>query len=192
MNSYHYYMDIAELKVINIKSEILCRSAEDDFYYFNKINLAYKKLKEAVNLTPNHLKSLIFLADVTFIKGYIKKALDLYLKAETINNKNIKILASAANCLYITSDYTNALKYCNKAISMFDGENYIVLGQVFEIKMNILILQKEYKQAYETLKTVKRIFNTSDLKSNSLFNYEFLNEKISIQKKIQKSNLKIV
>ncbi len=185
-------MDITKSKVINIKSEILCRSAEDDFFYFNKINSAYKKLKEAVLLTPEYLKSLILLADVIFIKGNIKKALALYLAAEKINPQNIKILASIANCHYIARNYSNALFYCNKTISAFKKENFALLGQIFEIKMNILISLKKYALAYETLKTAKKMLNISVFNSSTNSNYEILNKKINIQKKIQKTNLKIV
>ena len=39
---------IKQSNVINILSETLYREAEDDFYYFNKTNSAYKKLKKAV------------------------------------------------------------------------------------------------------------------------------------------------
>ena len=65
-------------KIINIRSEILCRQAEDDFFYFNNINTAYKKLNEAVKLTPFHFKSLVLLADISFVKGFIKKAISRY------------------------------------------------------------------------------------------------------------------
>ena len=132
-------MDSLGSKVINIKSEILCRSAEDDFFYFNKINSAYKKLKEAVELTPYHFKSLLLLADVTFIKGYIKKALELYLKAESINSSDVKVLASIANCFNVLKDYSQALLYCDKALAKFSTHKYELFSQIFEIKMNILM-----------------------------------------------------
>ena len=34
-------------KIIDIRSEVLFREAEDDFYYFSNINSALKKLKKA-------------------------------------------------------------------------------------------------------------------------------------------------
>ena len=39
-------------KVINIKSEMLFREAEDEFYYFNNLKKAESKLKKAIELTP--------------------------------------------------------------------------------------------------------------------------------------------
>ena len=99
-------------KIINIKSEVLFREAEDDFYYFNHLNKAMKKLKEAVNLTPNHLKSIMLYADICFIKGYFNKALSLYLTAEKISSKDSKILASLANCY-------NSLKKSKIVVSAF-------------------------------------------------------------------------
>ena len=50
---------INKSKVINIKTELLCREAEDDFYYFNNVNAAYRKLKKAVELSPFHTKSIL-------------------------------------------------------------------------------------------------------------------------------------
>ena len=181
-------MDRVTSKVINIKSELLCRSAEDDFFYFNKILSAYKKLKEAVMLTPYHLKSVILLADVAFIKGNIKKALELYLRAEKINKVNVKVLASIANCFFVSEDYSKALMYCNKAISNFNTQNYALFSQVFEMKINILTAQKDYAQAYKTWQNAEKMFGGSFLNVN----YKILNEKINLQKKLQKSNLKIV
>ena len=191
MKFYYYNMDIIKSKVINIKTEILYRSAEDDLFYFNKINSAYNKLKEAVLLTPHHLKSIILLADITFIKGFIQKALDLYLKAEKLNANNPKILAALANCFSMLGDYSNAILYCNKAIFLFNKENYALLEQVFEIKLKILMLQKEYNLAYETLKNAKKILNIPSVKSGYDLTYKILNKKINRQK-IKKSKLKIV
>lgn len=183
---------IKDSKVINIKSEILCREAEDDFFYFNKINSAYKKLTEAVRLTPYHLKSIMLLADICFIKGFIKKALNLYYKAEQISMPNSKILAAIANCEYCTGNYSSALKYCEKALDILNSENFMLFSQIFEIKINILMQQKEYKQAYVAFIQSQNLLDNSALKSIHNLNYETLNEKINLQKKLKLSNLKIV
>lgn len=178
--------------IINIKTEILYRSAEDDFFYFNKINSAYKKLKEAVSLTPNHLKSIIMLADVSFLKGKIKNALSLYKQAEIINDNKLKVIASIANCYFNLKDYSSALLYCDKALNKYNTENYLLFSQIFELKINILMAQKNYVLAYKTWLTAEKIFNTPFIKANYNINYKVLNEKIILQKKLQKSNLKIV
>lgn len=179
-------------KVINIKSEILCREAEDDFFYFNKVNVAYKKLKEAVTLTPFHLKSVILLADIHFIKGQTKKALELYLRAEEISASNARVLAAIANCNYVLGNYTESLFYCERAIEKLDYENYALFSQIFEIKINILMEQKKYKQAYIAFIQAQNILDNTSLRVIYNINYELLSEKISLQKRIQKSNLQIV
>lgn len=183
---------IKQSKVINIKSELLCREAEDDFFYFNKINDAYKKLIKAIELTPFHLKSLILLADISFIKGFTKKALDLYLKAENISTYNAKIPASIANCYYVLGNFDKSLKYCEKAISMLNNENFMLFSQIFEIKINILIQEKKYKQAYIEFIKSQNLLDNSYLKTIHNINYEILNEKITLHKKIRHSKLKIV
>lgn len=183
---------INQNKVINIKTELLCREAEDDFFYFNKVNTAYKKLLEAVSLTPFHLKSLLLLADISFIKGYTKKALELYLRAERINSSNPKILASIANCYSVLKEFSLSLKYCDKAIDKVGTENYSLYSQILEIKINVLTEQKRYKEAYVVFIQAQNILDSTSLKTIYNTNYELLNEKINLQKKLKRSNLKIV
>lgn len=179
-------------KIINIKSEILFREAEDDFYYFNKINSAYKKLKKAVELTENHLKSIILLADICFIKGYTKKSLNLYLKANKIKHSNPKILSGISNCYNKIGDLENSLKYCEKALKTLKAENNELFNQLIEIKTNILIEKKYYKKAFLTLSETKNILRKNSQKFECNINFDLLNEKLKLQKKLQKSNLKII
>ena len=175
---------INRLKVINIKSETLFREAEDDFYYFNNVNSALKKLKEALKLTPYHKKSLILAGDIYFIKGQLKKALKLYINAYKINSDETKIQASICNCYYALKDYDNALKYCNKALKESEYENTLLYSQLTEIKINILIELKQYNSAY-------KIF-TSWQTAEKNTNFEFIKEKIELQNKLKHSRLKIV
>ncbi len=189
-NSSNYsYIDN---KVINIKSELLCREAEDDFYYFNKINEAYKKLTLAIQLTPTHLKSTILLADICFIKGKIKKALSLYLIAKNISPNNSKITAAIANCNYVLGNYSQALTYIEKSIKKASSENCELYSQLLEIKINILFEQKKYKEAYSTFINFKNNLRRISLITDYNINYELLSKKIDLQKKVKKSNLKIV
>ena len=176
-------------KIVNIKSEILCREAEDDFFYFHKVNTAYKKLCEAVKLTPSHTKSVLLLADVCFIKGYINKALNLYLQALQYI-KQPRLYAAAANCYNIKGDYALALKYCDLAIEFMTEEHLSLYSQVTEMKINIFISQKQYKQAYNTFLKAKNILDNNSGIYN--INYEILSAKIDLQKKLKQSNLKIV
>ena len=178
-------------KVVNIKSEILCREAEDDIFYFNKINSAYKKLQEAVKLSPYHLKSLLLLADICIIKGYIKKALNLYHTAEKLS-ASAKTFASIAYCYYRLNQYNKALEYCNTAVEEIRTDNFSLYPQITELKINVLIAQKRYKQAYITFIQAQNILDANSLKSIYNINYDLLNEKINLQKKLKSSNLKIV
>ncbi len=179
-------------KVINIKSELLCREAEDDFFYFNNVNAAYKKLKLAVELTPYHFKSLLLFADVCFVKGLIKNALDLFIRAEKISPLNTKVLASIANCSYVLGDYSKALQYIEKTIEQLNDESISLHSQLLEIKINILMAEKKYNDAYVAFIQAQNILDSNSLKSIYNVSYEILSEKIKLQKKLRKSNLKIV
>jgi len=174
--------------IINMKSELLCREAEDDFFYFNKINSAYKKLNEAVKLSPFHTKSIMLLADICFIKGYTKKALSLYKRAAELH-ENAKVYGAIAACYNALNDYKKALDACNKAASLIKFEENALFSQIAELKINILIEMKKYKLAYIIY---SRIQNVMDNTSAQLINYENLMEKINLQKKLKQSKLKIV
>ena len=179
-------------KIINIKSELLCREAEDDFFYFNNLNAAHKKLKKAVELTPFHQKSVLLYADVCFIRGMIKEALELYSRIEKISPLNIKVLASIANCNYVLGNYSISLEYVNKSLELLNDENISLQAQLLEIKINILMTQKKYKEAYIAFIKSQNILDSHSLKNIYNISYEVLEEKISLQKRLKKSNLKIV
>lgn len=176
-------------KVINMRSEILFREAEDDFFYFNKINSALKKLELAIKLTPSHTKSLMLCADIYFMKGNVKKALETYKIAQ---NKTPRGLASVANCLYVLKDYESALSYINEAIELLKNDDFSLYSQLVEIKINSLVELKKYKQAYIAFIQAQNVLDFVSLKNIYNSNYELINEKLKLQKKLRQSRLKIV
>ena len=176
---------IDKSNIINIKSELLFREAEDDFYYFNKINLALKKLKRAVNLTPCHTKSILMAADIYFIKGNFKKALDLYLEAYS-NNSNVKCLAGIANCCFSLKKYENALEYADLALNSL-RETDGLFSQIVELKINILVELKKYSEAYRLYYKMKFY-----LQEDFYFNDSLIKEKLNLQKRLNELQLKIV
>ncbi len=178
-------------KIINIRSEILFREAEDDFYYFNKINKAYKKLLKAVELTPNHIKSVLLLADICFIKGKIEKALNLYLSISKIK-PDAKVLGGAAACYNMLNNYEKALYFCDKALLNLKPSNFEITAQITEIKINALFNLKHFKQAYQIFVHSQNLINQNNLKLFYNINYELLSKKINIQERLRHSQLKIV
>lgn len=178
-------------KIINIRSEILFREAEDDFYYFNKINKAFKKLIKAVELTPNHIKSVLLLADICFIKGKIKKALNLYLSISKIK-PDAKVLGGVASCYNILNNYEKALYYCDMALSYVKYSNFDIISQLTEIKINALFNLKHFKQAYQLFVHSQNLINQNSLRLFYNINYELLSKKINIHERLRHSQLKIV
>ncbi|MBQ3642879.1 hypothetical protein II906_13285 [bacterium] len=176
---------INKSKVINIKSELLYREAEDDFYYFNKINSALRKLKRAIKLTSGHTKSIIMSADIYFIKGDFKNALDLYLEAYSYSS-NIKCLAGIANCCFSLKKYENALEYADLALNSIKAADALY-SQLIEMKINILIELKRYSEAYEFYSKMKFY-----LQDDFYQNYSLVKEKLNLHKRLNELNLKIV
>ena len=179
-------------KIINMKSEVLFREAEDDFFYFNKMNVALKKLEESISLTPSHIKSLMLCADIYFMKGKVKKALSLYETAKLYGQKDARCLASIANCLYSLSNYEESISFVDKAIAILKNDDYSLYSQLIEIKINSLVELKKYKQAYITFIQAQNVIDSVSLKNIYNSNYELINEKLKLQKKLRQSNLKIV
>ncbi len=179
-------------KVINMKSEVLFREAEDDFFYFNKINSALKKLEEAVKLTPSHTKSLMMCADIYFMKGNIKKALATYQNAYIYGQASARCTAAISNCYYSLKDYDQALVWVDKALNILDREDYSLYSQLIEIKINTLVEMKRYKQAYVVFIQSQNMLDIISLKNIYNSNYELINEKLQLQKKLRASRLQIV
>ena len=178
-------------KIINIQSEVLFREAEDDFFYFNKINEAKKKLEKALELTPSHLKTIMLLADILFIKGSIKKALNLYLQAFNIKADS-RIYASLANCYNALCNYKEALKYCDKALNHIYSDNLSLFSQVTEIKIEALINLGDYNLAYTTFLQAQNALDSMSLDIIHSLNYDILREKIQKRNKLHNSYLRIV
>lgn len=183
---------IGSKKVINMRSEVLFREAEDDFFYFNKINSALKKLEEAVKLTPSHTKSLMMCADIYFMKGNIKKALVTYQNAYLYGQSGARCIAAISNCFYALKDYEQALMWVDKALNALDREDYSLYSQLIEIKINVLVEMKRYKQAYVVFIQSQNVLDIISLKNIYNSNYELINEKLQLQKKLRASRLQIV
>ncbi len=179
-------------KVINMKSEVLFREAEDDFFYFNKMNMALKKLEEAIKLTPSHVKSLILCGDIYFIKGNVKKALALYKMAQAFGLNSAKGVASIANCLYVLKNYEEALIWADNAIKNLQKEEFTLYSQLIEMKINCLVEMKKYKEAYIVFIQSQNVLDVVSLKNIYNSNYELINEKLQLQKKLKASRLQIV
>lgn len=192
MNNTTNFSYIGRKNVINLGSEVLFREAEDDFFYFNKINSALKKLEKAIVLTPNHSKSLLLSADIYFMKGNIKKAFEFYKIAYESGVQTPKCLASIANCYYSFKEFDNAIAWADLAIKKLGKEDYSLYSQIIEIKINSLVEMKMYKQAYVAFIQAQNIIDSVSLKNIYSSNYELINEKLKLQKKLRQSNLKIV
>lgn len=175
-------------KIVNIKSETLFREAEDDFFYFNNLNSAAKKLKKAIELTPCHLKSILLYADICFVKGNFSKALSLYLIANGLKPNDYKILASVANSFFSMKKADIALKYCNEALLYVSDIDVVLYSQIIELKISILSELKCYQEAYITFTHYKNILKTTT--ADSICNA--LNEKLQLYKKLKVSGLKII
>lgn len=180
--------DYINSKIINIRSEVLFREAEDEFFYFYNINSAMRKLKKAIEYTPYHLKSIVLYADICYLKGKFDKALNLYFLAVKIKGKDIKLLASIANCYNSLKKFDESLEFCNAALKNIGEDSFLLSNQVIELKINNLVSLKRFDEANRVL------VQFSDLLKENFAGslYATLNEKIKLYEKLRYSGLKIV
>lgn len=177
--------------VINIKSEILFREAEDCFLYFNQIKKAVKKLDEAIELTPNHHKSLALKGDILYVKGKINEALDVYTQANKFSKNDSKILGSMAICLEAKEEYEKAMYYCDKAFFFINENNCQILQSLYELKISILLKLKEYEKAEKMFSEAKYNLSVDEIVSLKSHK-EVINLKLRIREKLKTSNLQVL
>lgn len=177
--------------IINLKSEILFREAEDCFLYFNETKKAVKKLNEAIKISPLHHKSLTLKGDICFITGKIDEALELYKRAEDSFKNNSRILASIATCLEAKEDYLNALSYCDKAFLLINEHNCQIYLSLYELKTSILLKLKRYEQAKKFINKAKYDLSFDEI--TALKNHkEIINLKLKLKNKLKVNNLKVL
>ncbi len=177
--------------VINIKSEILFREAEDNFLYFNQLEKSKDKLLESLELTPIHYKSNILLGDIYFIKGNFTEAFECYKKAEITFKNDPKVLASIANCFEVMGDFLSALKYCEKAFLNINDDNVQLLPSLYELKIKILVQLKKYESAKQIIDKAKRFLSIDEIITINSHKNE-LTKKLSLIKKVESLKLQVL
>ncbi|MDD3238415.1 MAG: tetratricopeptide repeat protein [Candidatus Gastranaerophilales bacterium] len=177
--------------VINIKSEILYREAEDNFFYFNKLKKAVRNLNTALKLTPNHAKSLILMGDIRFIQGKTKEALNYYLQANELRPDNAKILGGIANCYSYISNPQKAILYCDRAFSNINCDNEELYSSLYEIKISNLLNEKKYTKAGLFIKKAEKALTMEDF-FNLIPQKTALNIKLALQNRIKSNSLKLI
>lgn len=174
--------------IINLKSEVLFREAEDDFLYFNKLKNAIKKLEESILLTPSHHKSYSLLGDALFMQGKVEKALENYQKADKYIN-NSKVIASIAMCLEAKGEYKEALKHCDKAFLYINEDNCQLYLSLYELKTTILLKLRKYEEAKKFIESAKNNLSIEDL-MNFKTQRELINSKLRLKEKMEKISLR--
>lgn len=191
MQNNHKVINRNYTNIINLKSEILFREAEDCFLYFNETKKAIKKLDEAINLSPFHHRSLTLKGDICFITGKIDEALELYKKADSSSKNNSRILASIATCLDAKEDYVNALSLCDKAFLFMHEDNCQHYLSLYELKTSILLKLRKYEQARMFITKAKHNLSFEDI--SSLSNHKnIVNLKLKIKEKLRATNLQVL
>lgn len=178
--------------IADVRAERLFREAEDDFFYFNKINEAIEKLEKALNFAPRMIKALLMRANISLIEGNLEEAFNFYLKAEIYAPQNVKILSGIANLYEMQNQNEKALEYIEKAFEVGVSKYSPLNKALVDLKLSILIKQKKYLEAQKIINKAKSFLVKEDFAEIQANNLSILKQKLSLQKKLQQTNLKVV
>lgn len=180
------------INIADVRAERLFREAEDDFFYFNNIASAIEKLENALMYLPNMLKALMLRANIAFLEGDFDLALVYYKRAESFVPNNAKVLAGLANIYEITNQNDIAYEYIEKAMSCGCFRYSGLSKALVDLKFAVLIKLKRYSEAKKVLDASRSFLTIEDYSELQKNNLLILKQKLALQKKIEKINLKVV
>lgn len=179
--------------VLNIDTERFFREAEDYFFYFNRQDLAIENLQTAIELTPNHHKSIKFLGDIYFTIGKIEKAFDFYSQAAALRPDDVSILSSLAAACEALGNYENALSFLNVAFKKYTIKEVKIYAQMCDLKASLLLKLQKYEEAKRFLNRIKKNLPLEDVKIVETSKHtETLKKKLSLKERMENLNIKVV
>ena len=178
--------------VSDVRAERLFREAEDDFFYFNKIEDATDKLQRALKYAPSMIKALLMRANIALIEGDVELALAFYHQAECFAPENAKVLAGLANIYEILDENDVAYEYIQKALFNLSSNDCQLKKALVDLEFTILIKQKKYSMAQKILDDAKFLFEEEDYKVFQANNISVLKQKLEVQKRLKQTKLRLV
>ncbi len=178
--------------VSDVRAERLFREAEDDFFYFNKIDDAVKKLEKALKYAPSMIKGLLMRANIAIIDGDVELALAFYHQAEKFAPQSAKVLAGLANIYEILGENDEAYMYIQKALANLNSNDCQLRKALVDLEFEILIKQKKYALAQKVLDDARYVFDEKDYRLLQANNFAVLKQKIELQKRLKQTKLRLV
>lgn len=178
--------------VTDVRAERLFREAEDDFFYFNKIEAAITKIEKALEYTPNMLKAIIMRANIAFLEGNFEQALDFYQKAESLAPQNTKALSGLANVYEVCNNNTKSLEYINKALCILTSDSAQLKKALIDLKSTVLVKLGKYSEAKRLIDESRYAFSDDDFHDLQINNLSTINHKLELREKLKRIKLKLV
>jgi len=91
----------------------------------NDIPKAIDAAQKLIGYDPKDIKGYIRLGDCYDRLKELDKSQYYYIKALSIDNKNLEVLDKTASLFFRRQNYDKALKYWDRAIKLYPGEKYI-------------------------------------------------------------------
>lgn len=178
--------------ITDVRAERLFREAEDDFFYFNKIDSAIEKIEKALVFSPGMIKALLMRANIAVIEGNIDLALEFYKRAEGFAPQNVKVLAGLANIYEMNNENTKAFEYIEKALNIGVSQYSPLNKALLDLKFTVLIKQKKYLEAQKIINKSRYVLSEEDFRELQSNNLSVLKQKLLLKKKLEKTNLKVI
>lgn len=138
-------------RVFNFSAERYLRTAGDLFAFEGDYEAALAMIDKTLALSPDNERALVLKADILFCLGDDDAALVLLEQAIATNADCAQAYASKAGVLDALGKPREALRCCNRALSLTGvGQDYL-RAPLLDQKLSLLTQLRRYRQALSVL-----------------------------------------
>ena len=150
------------MSVINFIAEKYYKTAYDTFFYIEDNKKAKKYVSYALEICPNHVKSLKLRALIYLLEDEIEKSLEIWQKLYRGGVEDFETLSKIAYCNFLLKNYDKALEFCAKCalgVNLGESEKMCCL---YRLKIDLLIALNKIKSAARLLRNALKMLPFKD------------------------------
>ncbi|MCR5261539.1 MAG: hypothetical protein K6C94_06835 [Candidatus Gastranaerophilales bacterium] len=179
--------------VLNLDAERFYREAEDYFFYFDRQDLAIKKLKAVLKLEPNNVKSLKMLGDIYYSTGKMTKAFDYYSQAAALKPDSAMLFSCLATVCEALNKNKLALDFINLAFENYTNKDFKIYAQMSDLKISLLVKTQKYGEAKRFLDKIQKVLPFDEARNVTAASHsEILKKKLALKEKMDSLHIQVV
>lgn len=177
------------MQVINFLAEKYYKIAYDTFFYIEDNKKAHKYIEYALEVSPNHIKTLKLKGRMLILEDRITEALYIWDKLYNMGEKDFETTSKLAYCYAQKGEYLRALEFCEKSAMCVDlGENEKMFS-LYRLKIEILLGAKKPASAFKLFKNALKMLGSTyayELKNSYSF-LAFYNDSVISLKNVKRA-----